>query len=367
MTQIIIGLTIGAGASIIIFFLYKRLFEKQTKSSFSDLSQRALSELMPQLLELAKRELTGVREEINKDVEKEKRAISDSLEKLEKNIKEKQDDLHRLEQERNRQFGSINQSLKTHKEIAEKLSEKTDNLGKILSSNKLRGDWGERIAEDVLQYAGLKKDVHYVKQQAGATGTVPDFTVKLPNGRTINIDAKFPFDNLRLYQETEDQALKNQYIKKFEQDVKDKVREVTSRGYISEEEETLDYVILFVPSDIVYGFINERTPEIVDEAFKKKVLLTSPTSLYATLRIIMESYRHFMYEKNIREVLKIVGGFIENFHRFKDEFAGFDEAIVKLRKNYDQIAETRYKKMNVQIRKIEKLEGVEETKKLEGV
>ena len=364
MAQIIIGLAIGTGISVIIFLFYKKFLDRHSKSSFDDLSRKTLADMMPQLLDLAKRELIGVREEINKDVEKEKQAIAESLNKLEKNIKEKQDELKRLEGERNRQFGSIVESMKVHRDITEKLSEKTENLSKILANNKLRGSWGERIAEDILRYAGFIEDVHYVKQTQVAGGTIPDFTLLLPNKRKINIDAKFPFANLQAFQDTADEAAKKVYMQKFSQDIKQKIREVTTRDYINEEDDTLDYVILFVPSEAVYGFINDYLKEVVDEAFLKKVLFTSPTSFYATLRIIMESYRNFMYEKNIRQILKVMQGFVDNFQRFQDEFSTFDEVIKKLRTTYDQITETRYKKMQVQIRKIEQLEQPSDTSPL---
>lgn len=358
---IFLGLAIGIGVSLLVFFLYKRLLEKHTKSSFDDLSRKTLSELMPQLFDLAKRELGSVREEINKDVLKDKGLIAESLKNLEQNIKEKQDELKSLAHEGARQFGSITESIKTHREVAEKLHEKTENLAKILSNNKLRGNWGERAAEDILRYAGFLEGVHYSKQTAGATGTIPDFTLFLPDKRKVNIDVKFPFSNLQAYQEAESEEQRREYKNRFSQDIKTKIREVTSRSYISEEENTLDYVILFVPSETIYGFINEYLHDVVDLGFQKKVLITSPSSLYATLRIIMESYRNFMYEQNIREVLKIIQGFIENFRRFRDDFAEFDGAIVKLRKAYDQIVETRYKMMEVQIKKIEKIEGMKES------
>lgn len=349
MTNFIIGLTVGLAASIIIFLLYRKLWEKQTQSSFG--------EMIPKIMDLARRELGQVREEINKDVVKEKGMIKESLETIEKNLKDRQDELKNLATESHRQFGTISESIKIHKEVAEKLSARTDNLGKILSNNKLRGDWGERIAEDILRYAGFIEEVHYQRQTAGETGSRPDFTLLLPNKRKINIDAKFPFNNLQAFQEAESEGLKKEYLQKFTADVKQKIREVSTRDYINEEEDTLDYVILFVPSEVVYGFINDQLRDVVDEAFQKKVLFTSPTSLYATLRIIMESYRHFMYEKNIKEVLKIVQGFIVNFGRFSEEFSAFDDTIKKLRQNFDQIADTRYKKMAVQIRQIQKLEG----------
>jgi DNA recombination protein RmuC len=349
---------VGIGASFIIFFLYKKLLEKHTKRSFDDLSRKTLSEIMPQLFDLAKRELGSVREEINKDVSKEKGLIAESLQNLEHNIKEKQEELKNLAKEGSRQFGSISESIKSHKEVAEKLNEKTDTLSKILSNNKLRGNWGERVAEDILRYAGFLEGVHYAKQSAGTTGTIPDFTLFLPDKRKVNIDVKFPLSNLQAYQEAEVEEQKKEYMREFSQDIKTKIREVTSRSYISEEDNTLDFVILFVPSEKVHGFINDYLADVVDIGFQKKVLLTSPSSLYATLRIIMESYRNFMYEQNIREVIKIIQGFIENFKRFQVEFTEFDGAIERLRKTYDQIVETRYKMMRAQIKKIEKIEGM---------
>ena len=361
MTQIIIGLGLGLASSIIIFFLYKTLLERHTKSSFDDLSRKALSEIMPSLLELAKAELGGMRLEINKDVEKEKEIIKNFVERFGQDIKDKHEELKSLTCEGNRQFGAIGESIKSHQEVTEKLREKTESLANILSSNKLRGDWGERVAEDILRYAGFLQDIHYVKQSAAASGTIPDFTLLLPNQRKVNIDAKFPFDNLQAYQGAESENLKKEYLRRFSQDVKNKIREVCSRSYINQEDNTLDYVILFVPSEAVFGFINDYLKEIVDHAFVQKVLITSPTSLYATLRIIMEAYRHFSYEKNIREILKVIQGFIDNFKHFQDEFSAFDSAIAKLRQTYDQIAETRYNKMKVQIRKIEKLENLEGT------
>lgn len=346
---------VGAGVSVFVFFLSKRFLDRHTKSSFDDLSRKTLGEMIPSILDLAKRELSGVREEISKDAVKDKGIIKETLEKLEANIKEKQEELRRLEEERNRQFGTLSESLRAHKEIAEKLGEATMQLGKLLSHNKLRGDWGERVLEDILRYGGLIEGVHYVKQAINTEGTVPDFTILLPNSRKVNIDAKFPFANLQLYQESRTEDEKREYLKRFSQDVKDKIREVTTRAYISEEDGTLDYVILFVPSEVVYGFIHDSLKDVLDAGFQKKVLITAPSTFYATVRIIMESYRYFAYEKNIREILQIVQGFIDNFKRFQDEFSSFDEAIKNLRDTYDKIAETRYKKMQVQIRKIEKI------------
>ncbi len=358
MLYAILGIIFGIVLSFGIFLLYKKILYKETKSSFDALSRKTMNELLPSLIDIARRELGSTRDEINKDVVKEKGMIKETLEKFESAIREKQEELKKFEIERNKQFGTITESINIHREIVGRLGEKTDNLSKILSNNKLRGNWGERVAEDLLHHAGFIEGVHYEKQKAIDAGTIPDFTLLLPNNRVIHIDAKFPLANAQNYQDSEDEGARREYLKSFSQDVKQKIREMTSRKYINSSENTLDFAIIFVPSDAVYSFLNENAADAVDAGFAHNVLITSPSSFYATARIIMEAHRHFSYEKNIREILEILQHFIENFQRFKNEFSLFGDGIAKLKKAYDMIAETRYKKMSAQMKKIERFEQV---------
>jgi DNA recombination protein RmuC len=317
-----------------------------------------MNELLPALMDIARRELGSARDEINKDVVKEKGMIKETLEKFESAIREKQEELKKFEIERNKQFGTITESINIHREIVGRLGEKTDNLSKILNNNKLRGAFGERVAEDLLHHAGFIEGVHYEKQKAVRGGTIPDFTLLLPNNRVIHIDAKFPLANAQNYQDSEDENERREYLKSFSQDVKQKIREITSRKYINSDENTLDFAIIFVPSDAVYSFLNTYAKDAVDDGFAHNVLITSPSSFYATARIIMEAHRHFSYEKNIREILEILQQFIENFQRFKNEFSSFGDSIDNLKDAYKMITETRYNKMSAQMKKIERFEQV---------
>lgn len=354
----IVGIFLGIVLSFGIFQIYKKILDKETKSSFDALSRKTMNELLPALMDIAKRELGSAREEINNDVVKEKGMMKETWEMSVSAIRETQEALKKFEIERNKQFGAITESINIHREIVGRLGEKTDNLSKILSNNKLRGNWGERVAEDLLHHAGFIEGVHYEKQKAIVSGTIPDFTLLLPNSRVIHIDAKFPLANAQAYQDSEDEDARKEYLKSFSQDVKQKIREITSRNYINSNENTLDFAIIFVPSDAVYAFLNTNAPEAVDSGFANKVLITSPSSFFATARIIMEAHRHFSYEKNIREILEILQQFIENFHRFKNEFSLFGGSIGKLQSAYDAITQKRYKKMSAQMKKIEQFEQV---------
>lgn len=93
------------------------------------------------------------------------------------------------------------------------------------------------------------------------------------------MDVKFPLDNYIKYLETESDTDKEKYRKEFIKDVKVKIKEVTTREYINPEQNTIDYVILFIPNEQIYTFIHEQDKIILDEALKNKVIVCSPITL----------------------------------------------------------------------------------------
>ena len=102
------------------------------------------------------------------------------------------------------QNSAIREQLVNTAKITEGLQASTEGLKKVLSNNQLRGNWGEQTAEQLLMAAGFVEKVNYTKQTSSGEGR-PDFTVLLPDGSKLNVDAKFPFDNLIAYQEAKTQ------------------------------------------------------------------------------------------------------------------------------------------------------------------
>jgi DNA recombination protein RmuC len=239
-------------------------------------------------------------------------------------------------------------------------------LGRILSNSQLRGGWGERQVQQIFSSVGLLEKQHYFVQQIlGSSAVRPDFTILLPGEKKLCLDAKFPLANLQLMAATEDKAEKQRFDKAFVSDVKDKVKEISGRGYISEEDGTCDYAVMFVPSEAVFDYINRFHPEVVDEAMNKKVLMASPYSLVAIIRTVSESYRNFYYESSMREIVKKVDVFLNDWRLFEDEFSKFGGNLKKTLDDYDKITNTRYRLMNTHIRQIQ--DARSGTKQLEGV
>ncbi|MBF0386617.1 MAG: DNA recombination protein RmuC [Candidatus Omnitrophica bacterium] len=262
--------------------------------------------------------------------------------------------LREWEKDRAQKFGQLANELQGASKATLRLQETTQALASTLSNNKLRGQWGERMAEDIIRYAGLLENINYRKQVAQASsGTRPDFIFLLPDERVINMDVKFPLNNYLSMVNAPSPAEHDAAEKEFFKNVRARIKELRGREYINTAENTLDFVLLFIPNEQVFGFIQEKCPEIMDEALKDKVVLCSPFTLYAVLSIIRQAHEHFRFEKDIRKILGHIDIFAKHFDTFKARFIEFGEIIVKLQGKYSDLRDTSFKNIETKIRHIE--------------
>ncbi len=146
------------------------------------------------------------------------------------------------------------------KQQTELLRSETSRLNEVLSGSQTRGQWGERMAEDVLRVAGFIEGVQYCKQQQIEGGASrPDFTFFVQNQR-LNMDVKTPMVEYQRYLASATDPERDAAAKAFRRDVRARIREVATRDYIDPEGGTLDYMLIFIPNEQVYGFIHEHDP-----------------------------------------------------------------------------------------------------------
>lgn len=248
-----------------------------------------------------------------------------------------------------------NSALKEHLEHSLKatqdLRSSTEGLKNLLSNNRLRGEWGEQVAEDLLLGAGFVENINYLKQHANDTGR-PDFTILLPDGTKMNIDAKFPFDDLVAYQEAESDHDKKRALKNFEAAVKEKVRQITTRGYINPEEKTVDFVVMFIPNEMIFSFIYEKLPSMSDYCAQRKVILTGPFGFTALVRLVMQAYKNFQYEKGLQDILGLIEKFKSEYDKFGDSLSRLGKQIETTRTTFEDIDRVRTKQLGRVVDKI---------------
>ncbi|HOJ78142.1 MAG TPA: DNA recombination protein RmuC [Bacillota bacterium] len=327
----------------------------QLKESFATLSYEALYRNSQQLLNVANEVLKSQSYQQEQNLETKKQLIDQNLEQLSKELTKVHNVICELEKDREKKYGEISYQLKQVTEQTIKLQETTQQLKSTLTNPKTRGQWGERMAEDILKLIGFVEGINYRKQQCSNTGSRPDYTFYLPKNLILNMDVKFPLDNYLNYLEAEDFNTKEYYKQQFLKDVRNRIKEVTGRNYISAEEHTLDYVLIFIPNEQIYNFINETDLTIIDEGLKNKAILCSPSTLYAFLAVIRQAVDNFHLEQATSRILALMGNFYKQWEAFCFTLEKIGRRIEDAQKEYLLLTSVRRNQLEKTLTMIEEV------------
>ncbi|MDI6844816.1 MAG: DNA recombination protein RmuC [Candidatus Saccharicenans sp.] len=331
----------------------ERMLER-VKEAFGSLSMEALSKSTEEFLKLARQVLSEQTSAGEKELEGKKKLIDQTLESMKADLLRVQNLISEFEKDRAAKFGQLEKQLNLALEQTSRLQEATNQLRQALSSTRVRGQWGERMAEDILRLIGFEEGINYVKQQAVESGRErPDYTFFLPQNRKINMDVKFPLDNYLNYLEAQSEKEKENYRQLFLKDVRSRIREVSSRDFINPEDSTLDYVLVFIPNEQVYAFINENDRELLDEALKKKVILCSPITLYAVLAIIRQAMENFNLQNTAGQILRLLESFYKQWRKFVESMEKLGKKINDAQQEYEHLMSTRRNQLEKPLRQIE--------------
>lgn len=265
--------------------------------------------------------------------------------------------VHRLETERSTQFGQVREQLEGVARQHGELTRTTGALREALSSSQTRGQWGERMATDVLRAAGFVEGVNYRTQVTTRSGTRPDVTFLLPGDQVVHMDVKFPLGRYLSMLEATAESDRVAERTAFLRAVRDRVKELDGRGYVDPEDGTLDCVLLFIPNEQVYGFVHEHDPALLDDALARKVVLCSPTTLFAVLAVIRQSVESVALERTSDEILQLLAGFAKQWGAFTDGLDRLGRGLDTTQKAYDALSTTRRTQLERQLDRIEELRG----------
>ena len=375
---LIVGAVAGALVALVIGLLYARqarvlagqlladnneqrarevqILLDRVKDAFGTLSLDALARNSNEFLRLANESLSRQTLLGERELEGKKALIDASLLQIEKDLLGVQNLVTDLEKDREQKFGEVTHQLRRTADETERLRDTTEHLRRALASRDVRGQWGQRMAEDVLRLAGFVEGINYVKQRAMPGGTtIPDFTFLLPQDLRLNMDVKFPLDNYMQYVEAEAEADRQQAKRRFLADVRERIKEVTGRGYINPADRTIDYALVFIPNEQIYAFINENDRTVMDDALRQKIILCSPLTLYAILAVIRQAVDNFNLERTAAQILALLGNFAKQWEMFVAGLEKMGKRIEDAQAEYQQLTSTRRRGLERPLREIEEL------------
>jgi len=323
---------------------------------FKALSADALQQNAQSFLTLAEQRLATTQARAATELDGKKSLIDQQLQAMVGELGKVRDLVGELERDRQLKFGALASQLQRTSDGVQALHEVTHGLRQALSSTKARGQWGERMAEDVLKLAGFIENVNYRKQRAIEGGGIPDFTFLLPHEQALYMDVKFPLDNYLRFLDAESDLDRKRFRDEFLRDVRSRVKELAVRDYgRGGRGGSLDCVLLFIPNEALYGFIQEHDAQLLEDALRHKVVCCSPLTLFAVLAVIRQAADNFRLERTSNEILDLLAAFDKQWKAFVEKMDKLDRSLATARRDYDELVSTRRRQLERPLERINTL------------
>ncbi len=252
-------------------------------------------------------------------------------------------------------FGSVKEQLgkleETNRQIIA-ISRDISSLQDLLRAPKFRGAMGETLLENLLSQVLPKEN--YQTQYRFKSADAVDAVIKLGE-RLVPVDAKFSLENFQKMQDAPDGQEKESLRRKFIQDVKNRINEVSSK-YILPAENTYDFALMYIPAENVYYEVIVKE-DLFSYSMMKKVIPVSPNTFYAYLQVICMGLRGMKVEENAKMILKSLGGLSVETDKFKEEFSVLGNHLLNASAKYAD-AEKRLDKVS------QRLADIQDTKQI---
>ena len=358
ISALLLGLIIGAGFGI-------RYQKQKLVGSDPELTGKLAGleatekELRAQLL---KADQAAESQAVQQDKENK---VLVQLEPVKQQLKQMQDVVQRLERERAEQFSSISEQLRTAIQTDENLRKQTQQLSQALSSNSLRGVWGETQLRKLVELAGLIKHADFSEQATISTDTGigrADMVINLPGGKSLAIDSKVPFS---AYQEAsaiselatgEEASRRDRLIKDHVAAVRKHIDDLGNKAYWTGLDSSPDFVICFLPSESLLSAALDSDPALMEYAFKKNVALSSPVSLFSVLKTINYIWRQNADESQVRSMIKLGRELYERVGKLATLTSDLGNKLTSTVKSYNAFVSSLESRMLVTARKLNDLD-----------
>ncbi len=282
------------------------------------------------------------------NINKTKAFDADALNKTitEKNSELKDNITKRLETITKR-TAEIEVTNKHSKEVIDNLKYEIVNFSKLLFNKKDRGAYGEAHLSQILHAVYGGNIDYYQEQYQISPGKIVDLAIFLPNDLLIPVDSKFPLENFIKIQED---SADNFSFRNFKQDLKARINETSS--YIINGK-TTEYAVMFIPSESVFSFIYSKTPDVIEYARIKNVLIVSPTTMSAVISNIKHTTEIIVQTEGSKEIRKEIIKLGTEFRRLEDRWLSLDKKIIEIITKKDDFGKT-VNKINNRFNKIQK-------------
>ena len=309
--------------------------QKTHQQRLEDL-QHARDELRAQFAELAGK-IFDEREQRFADASHER--LGQLLDPLKERIQSFEKRVEESYQNEARERFSLARELERLQQLNQRLGDEATNLTRALQGQKTQGNWGELILERVLEHAGLEKGREYHTQvslkSADGERFQPDVLIQLPRDKQVVVDAKVSLTAYQALCCAEDEGGRALALKQHVLSLRNHLKGLSLKDYQRLDDlQSLDFVLLFVPIEAAFAAALQADPDLFQEAYGKHIVIVSPTTLLATLRVIDSLWRQERQSQNAREIAEKAGALYDKFAAFIQDLDEIGSRLQQLDKAY---------------------------------
>ncbi len=304
--------------------------EQRLKEQFSLVAQ----DILNQNLETQKKAL---KQESEHELDKKKIEFNQSFEEIKNRLKATTDQIQNFEKERTQHYASLQKQIETISQQEVRLIQETERLKSALTtSQSVRGRWGELVLRNILAQSDLVSGIDFQEQDTATGGDgntlKPDFVIRLPqSGQHLVIDSKASIFDSYLESETvETEASRRALHLDFAKRLRTRITDLSSKEYQKHVNDSLPYVVLFVPSEAAIRAAFDVDQDLFRWAMDRKVFLASPATILPLIMLIAHGWKQFRLSEKALELSQAVsqlGDRIETFvKRLGRVQSGLDQA-----------------------------------------
>jgi DNA recombination protein RmuC len=235
-------------------------------------------------------------------------AIAQLVEPIRTALAKQEEVTQAMERERRESVGKLSGQIESLVNVQALLQRETRNLSTALRRPEVRGRWGELTLRRVVELAGLSEHCDFTEQvhvETGERGVIrPDLLVRMPDSRNIVVDAKTPLDAYMDAVEAADDDARRVALARHAMQVEQRVRELGQKSYWEQFENSPEFAVLFLPGDQFLAAALAERPDLLDTALKQRIVITTPSTLMALLKVIAYGWRQSAVTENAKEIRK---------------------------------------------------------------
>jgi DNA recombination protein RmuC len=280
-------------------------------------------------------------EKSSKFTEQNKENLKTILNPLSEKIKDFEKKVEETYEKESRDRTSLGGEIKKLFELNQQISKEAQNLAVALKGQtKTQGNWGEIILESLLEKSGLVKDREYFIQKSFTNEfgkrLQPDVIIKFPGERDIIVDSKVSLNAYERFSSAETKEEQEKALREHVYSVKKHIDELSSKKYEDIKElNSLEFVFMFIPIEPAYYSAIQGEPELWNYAYQKRIMLVSPTNLFAVLKMTEKLWQQEYQSRNAYEIAKQSGELYDKFVGFVEDLLTIGKKIKDSEQSYE--------------------------------